>query len=90
MYIGSSEELHKGKLFATPSLPLKESYLQTVNSLVCTVIIPVDTMFTISVSVDTNFEPQSTLLWFSLPQSNSTKSYLLMSTSLPEELHYKN
>ena len=30
-------------------------------------------MSTISVSVDNNFEPQSTLVWFSLPQSNSSK-----------------
>ena len=48
-------------------------------------------MSTIPVSVDNNFEPQSTLVWLSLPQSNSTKKpYLLISASLPEELNSKN
>ena len=53
VYIGSSKELHTVELNCllvkqTISLSLRENYLQTLNSLVCTVIIPVDMMSTIS------------------------------------------
>ena len=77
VYISSSKELHRVKLFAceTDTIIVIEGKLFTdlQQLIVCTVIIPVDMMSTISVSVDSNFEPQSTLVWFSLPQSNSAK-----------------